>query len=156
MRHVCRHAQRGATLLISLIMLVVLTLFAVSGFNLSSVNLKIAGNFQHQKYMEAVAQQGIEVALSHPDWFAWGAVQHSCAGAGTLTPYLCIGGFDVAVSVPLCNYTGPAEGYSLKVGVIVPDDNDWQVSANVIDTTTGAKATVYQGLRMRMLAGNCP
>ena len=40
--------QRGATLLVTLIMLVVLTLFAVTAFNLSSVNLKIVGNFQAQ------------------------------------------------------------------------------------------------------------
>jgi Tfp pilus assembly protein PilX len=153
MRRINLRAQRGATLLISLIMLVVLTLFAVAGFNLSSVNLKIAGNFQNQKYMEAVAQQGIEVALSNSPWFGWGAVTHSCAGGTTA---LCIGGFNVTVSAPGCIYTGPAAGYSLKVGVIVPDDNDWQVNASVTDALTGARATVTQGVRMRMLAGNCP
>ncbi len=61
--------QRGATLLISLIMLVILTLFALAGFNLSSVNLKIAGNFQNQKFMEAVALQAIERVISTPTAF---------------------------------------------------------------------------------------
>ena len=64
MKTIRHRRQRGATLLVSLIMLVVLTMFAVTGFNLSSVNLKIAGNFQQQRYIEAVVQQAIEQVLN--------------------------------------------------------------------------------------------
>ncbi|MEK7736556.1 MAG: hypothetical protein AAB319_02190, partial [Pseudomonadota bacterium] len=38
--------QRGATLVIGLIMLVLLTLMAVSSFNLGKSNLQIVGNMQ--------------------------------------------------------------------------------------------------------------
>jgi len=41
-----RKHQQGATLLVSLIILVVITMFAVTGINLSSVNLRIVGNAQ--------------------------------------------------------------------------------------------------------------
>ena len=38
--------QRGATLVIALIMLVLLTLFAVSSLNTANTNLRIVGNMQ--------------------------------------------------------------------------------------------------------------
>ena len=90
--------QRGATLLVSLIMLVVLTLFAVTGFNLSSVNLKIAGNFQQQRYLEASVQQAVEQFLSSPSGFA-------LVPAGqTYT----VNGFSVAVSTPCTRPSRPS------------------------------------------------
>ena len=138
--------QRGATLLVSLIMLVVLTLFAVAGFNLSSVNLKIAGNFQEQKLMEAVAQQAIEQMISTPTAF-------------NLTPVattLSVGGYTVNVGAPVCNYWVTAKGYTKKIGELTPEDTDWEVRAAVTSPTTGAQAAIVQGIRMRMLAGNCP
>jgi Tfp pilus assembly protein PilX len=138
--------QRGATLLISLIMLVVLTLFAVSGFNLSSVNLRIAGNFQEQRTMEAVALQAIERVISTPAPFNV-----------TPTPQtMTINGYTVNVSAPQCNYFAAAKGYTKKVGELVPEDTDWEIRATVNDPASGAQATIVQGVRIRLLAGNCP
>jgi len=91
--------QRGAVLFVSLIMLVMLTLFALSSFNLSSINLRIAGNFQDQKRMEAVAQEAIERIISTRTAFS-------------LTPAaqtVVIDGFTVSVSAPSCNYTSVAK-----------------------------------------------
>jgi hypothetical protein len=104
--------------------------------------------------MEAVALQAIEQVISTPTAFSLTpAAQTICiSGVGGS----CTGGFNVNVTAPRCNYSAPAEGYSLKEDAIVPDDNDWELSASVTDTLTGATATITQGLRMRMLAGNCP
>ena len=151
-----RH-QRGATLVVSLIMLVILTLFAVTGFNLSSVNLKIAGNFQNQKSMEAMAQQAIEQLISTPAAFnLTPTTSQTCQPSGSAPP-CAASEYLVNISAPKCNYSAPAPGYSLKLGTLVPDDNDWEVTATVTDTLfSSATATVSQGVRMRMLAGNCP
>lgn len=146
--------QRGATLLVSLIMLVLLTLFAVSGFNLSSVNLRIVGNFQAQKSMEAVAQQAIEQVISTPTAFSLTpTAQTVCVnGAGPA----CTGGYNVAVSAPVCNYWRTAKGYTKKIGVLTPQDNEWEVRAVVTDAMTGAQAAITQGITIRQLAGTCP
>jgi Tfp pilus assembly protein PilX len=145
--------QRGATLLVSLIMLVVLTLFAVAGFNLSSVNLKITGNFQGQKAMEAVAQQAIEQVISSVSAFnLTPAASTVCVNGGAG----CAGGYNVAVSAPKCNYSTTAKGYTKKVGELTPEDTDWEIRAEVTDPLTGAKAAIVQGVSIRMLAGNCP
>jgi len=162
MRHLNPNAgsQRGATLLVSLIMLVVLTLFAVAGFNLSSVNLKIAGNFQQQRLLEAVAQQQVEQFISTTTAFRSAAVpadQTLCAdGSLGCASGFNAGGYNVIVSAPNCNYWGTAKGYTKKIGELTPEDTDWELRVAATDALTGAQATVAQGVRMRLLAGNCP
>lgn len=147
--------QRGATLLVSLIMLVVLTLFAVTGFNLSSVNLRIAGNFQMQKTMEAAAQEAIEQILS------------SSAAFGGVNQDITVGTYTVKVTGPAtkagyettgpkCNYAVTAKGYTKKIGELTPEDTDWELRAEVSDASSGARATIVQGVRVRLLSGNCP
>lgn len=154
MSRIRHYRQRGATLLISLIMLVVLTLFAVSGFNLSSINLKIAGNFQEQKRIEAAAQQAIEAVISSPSAFSLApAAQTVCVngiGAG------CTGGTNVAVSAPQCNYAVASKGYTKQLGALTPEDTYWEIRAAAADAVSGANAAVVQGVRIRLLAGNCP
>ncbi len=138
--------QRGATLIVALIMLVLLTLFAVSGFNLASVNLKIVGNFEQQKTMEAVAQQAIEQVISNPANF-------------NLTPTpttVVVGGYPVAVSAPKCNYSSPAKGYSIKLGELTPEDTEWEIRAQV-SHPLGAQVAIVQGVSIRLSGpGNCP
>jgi Tfp pilus assembly protein PilX len=155
-RHINR-GQRGAVLVVSLIMLLVLTLFAVSSFNLSSVNLKISGNFQEQKTMEAVAQEALEQVISTPAAFSVvpvAAVVPVCANGKTAA---CTGGtiYNVAVSAPKCNHAVTATGYGIKLGALAPEDTDWEVRAAVADPL-GAQAALVQGVRVRLLAGNCP
>lgn len=153
MMHSAIKRQRGATLLVSLIMLVVLTLFAVAGFNLSSVNLKIAGNFQMQKGMESVAQQAIEQLISSSSPFNLTPVASTiCVNGGTG----CVGGYNVAMAAPKCNYAATARGYSKRLGELSLEDTTWEVRADVTDALTGAKAAIVQGVNIRLLAGNCP
>lgn len=56
--------QTGATLLVALVMLVVLTLFAITAINFTNVNTKIVGNQQFKKEAETAAQQAIEQIIS--------------------------------------------------------------------------------------------
>ena len=58
--------QKGATLLIGLIMLVLLTLMAVTSFNLGKSNLQIVGNMQFRSEAEHAAEEAVELAISTP------------------------------------------------------------------------------------------
>ncbi|OGS99242.1 MAG: hypothetical protein A3F73_06330 [Gallionellales bacterium RIFCSPLOWO2_12_FULL_59_22] len=58
------HRQRGATLIVALIMLVLLTLFAVTSFNLGTGSLHTVGNAQSRNEAMAAAQQAVEEAVS--------------------------------------------------------------------------------------------
>jgi type IV pilus assembly protein PilX len=137
--------QRGATLLVSLIMLVVLTLFAVAGFNLSSVNLKIAGNFQNQRFVEASVLQALEQVISDSATFTAPAAQT-----------LAVNGINVATTAATCYHSTTASGYEINLPAATPEDNTWEVRGSATDALTGAQAAMTQGIRVRMLPGNCP
>jgi hypothetical protein len=78
--------QSGATLLVGLIMLVLLTLVLVTSFNISKTNLVIVGNMQHKNEVAAAAQEALEEAISttrlteSPD----GIFLTPCAGPNTM------------------------------------------------------------------------
>lgn len=152
-------SQRGATLLISLVMLVVITLFVVSGIRLANVNLKVVGNYQWQKFAETSTNDAIEQVVS------------DIANFSTSNPDkdICTNGLVVAVGG--CTTTNPrigsvkgarclastiASGYSKKVGELSPDDNIWLLTATLTDTTTKASVRIHRGITVRQLAGSCP
>lgn len=58
--------QKGATLLVGLIMLVLLTLMAVTSFKLGKSNLQIVGNMQFRNETVRAAEEAVEVAISSP------------------------------------------------------------------------------------------
>ena len=58
--------QSGATLLIGLIMLVLLTLMATTTFRLGKSNLQVVGNMQFRNETVRAAEEAVEVAISSP------------------------------------------------------------------------------------------
>jgi Tfp pilus assembly protein PilX len=145
--------QRGATLMVTLVMLVILTLFAVTAFNLSGVNLKIVRNYQDQKSIEGVVQQAIEQIMSTVNIFTAPAATDVCVNG---TGGGCTGGYLVHIDKPNCNYLTPATGYTKKVGELTPEDTNWEVRASYTDAFSKANVVIVQGVAVRLLAGNCP
>lgn len=138
-----RISQRGATLLVSLIMLVVLTLFVISAINLTNVNLRIVGNMQIQKEIQAAAQQGIEKVISTS----------------------AMSTDDVPVDI---NHDGTTD-YTANVsktciGTNISKDTDptlliydsiWDVKSAVSDPRTDASTVIHQGVAV-LAGGACP
>jgi len=62
-------AQRGMTLLVTMIMLIVITMFVVSTVKLGNTNATIVANMRAQKSVDAEAQQQIEIALNQFQFF---------------------------------------------------------------------------------------
>ena len=136
--------QRGATLVVSLVMLVVITLFVLSSINLNTTNLRIIGNMQSKSALENYAQQAIEDALSNLANFNTPAAQN-----------VTVNGTPVAVSAPSCLGTSAASGYTAVWDTTLYDTN-WVVNATVSDPATGATAVVTQGVRIRLPSNYCP
>ena len=143
-----RNRQQGLVLVLTLILLVVLTLFVLSSTRLSTGNLRIVGNMQARKAVDAVAQQTIEQVLSSIAPF------YSPASAVALSPTPPTG-MTVTVSPRTCIGATTAPGYT-AVGTVSPDDTFWNVSVTVVDSITSSTTTVTQGVRIRLPAGNCP
>jgi len=140
------HGQSGATLVTALIFLVIMTLFAVSSINMSTVNFKIVANMQAQKQIDAAVQDAIEQTISTMNQF------NLTPALSTVSTTMGI----VDVSPPDCLDSQVATGYSAVVESIIPEDNTWELSATLEDSITGAVSTIHQGVEIRMLAGNCP
>jgi Tfp pilus assembly protein PilX len=112
-----RNRERGATLIVSLIMLLLITLLAVSSFNLGKGNLQIVGNMQQRTQALAAAQGAVATVISSTQFTATpgnaipaSAVPAYCSGAPNTT---CVdvngdGRADVNVVVnPICDSIQP-------------------------------------------------
>ena len=152
MSNICNR-QRGAVLLVVLVMLVILTLFAIASINSSNLNLKIVGNVQAEKVMEGAAQEAIEQVLSSSANFTIPVPNPGTINVNGGSSY--VNGAAVTVATPVCIMNTLAPGYDLN-NPLAPEDDVWEVQANVTDNTTGASAVVHQGVKTRELAGNCP
>ena len=137
--------QRGVTLLIVLIMLVVLTLFGIAGINVSTSSLTIVGNMQSRKSNEAVAFQAVETVMSSITYFS---------DPAKALVFTAPTGVTVSLANRTCLFAAPATGYS-AVQPIVPEDTNWEIRLTVTDSVTGASTGLTQGAKIRMLAGYC-
>jgi len=145
--------QQGATLLVGLIMLVVLTLLVVSGIRTSNANLKIVGNVQARDEAAAQAQQALEDVLSDVNNFYTPAPRTRTVdadGDGSAE-------YTVVVSAPECLKLVTVDGYSIDFADSAPRDSYWDVAVQVTDNRTGATATAHQGVKVRLdSTANCP
>lgn len=134
----------AATLLMSLILLVIMSIYAVSSTDISTMNVKIVGNMQNQRVMEASAEQALEETISDASMVS-----------ATVARTVNVGAFSVNVAVPTCISSEAVSGFSAAWS-LAPESDVWDISAAVTDNVTGATSTIHQGIKMRMLAGSCP
>lgn len=163
--------QRGATLLVALVLLVVLTLFALTMIRLSTGSLQVVGNMQAQKATEAVAQEVIEQKLGSITAFddavkikppeattadctkgtGWTAEGSTCMQTQTAS------GYTTKVYLPECIYRETSPGYPIDEmpGYSPPDDTYWDIKSTAEDSLTGARSEVHQGVKIQRTKGNC-
>jgi len=148
------HRQRGVTLVVGLIFLLVISLLAVSAIRFSSVNLKIAGNAQAQAEATAAAQAAIEQVLDSAANF------YAPLSARDIEIDIDNDGdadYEVAVAAPTCLMMMATPGYSANFSGFAPQDGYWDIGAVATDPRTGVSVEVHQGVKARVLASaGCP
>ena len=150
MKAIAIKSQRGLTMFFAMIMLLLLSLFAVSATQLLGGNLRIMTNMASQKAVEGAAQEGLERVISNLANFI-------TPPTSTTTLNIQNGSsekFAVAVRGPKCIAELPAPGYSLTYA-LAPKRTQWEMQANAKDTTLGGAAEVHQGVSILMPAGSC-
>lgn len=179
-----RHRQRGATLIVSLIMLLLITLLAISSFTLGKGNLQIVGNMQQRQQAFAAAQAAVATVISSIRFTTspTNAIPVPCNGNNTT----CVdvngdGVTDVNVAVTVAcdsiqpipvtalDFTNPNDagclvGASQDTGVVGASNNNsmcsnsvWDVQASATDAVSGANSVVDQGVAVRVAASAvCP
>jgi Tfp pilus assembly protein PilX len=138
--------QRGAVLLVSLVILVLITLFVISSANLTGSDLRIVGNLQNKLATNQRVQQAIENVLSDVNNFTT---------AAPVPQTIVVDGTSVNVGAPVCLGTSPAQGYT-AVNNITLFDTNWSITATATDTVSGATTTINQGVRIRLPSNTCP
>ena len=143
-------SQRGATLIIGLIMIVLITLVVVNAFTLSSGNLKSVGNMQVRDEAVAAANEAAELVISGP--FTVNPIAQSIN-----VDINKDGNIDyvVAVAAPTCikavvsTTAAPSDvelGASMSAGSTW--NTDWDIDSTVTDAASGAAVRVRQGVRV--------
>ena len=147
-----KNAQRGAALLVGLIMLVLITLMVTSAFTLSTTNLKSVGNMQAKNEAIAAANQAIEKVLGTP--FTTSPVAEDVnvdINNDVTTDYI------VHIAIPTCvraSMSTSATVSSVSLGVAMSTVNEyntlWDIEATVDDAKTGAKTVVSTGVNIQL------
>lgn len=170
--------QRGATLVMALIFLVLLSLFAVNAFLGATSGQRIVGNMQSRQESQAAAQTVIEQVLSSEAF----ARQPAAVASAPVT--VTVGGVAYTVRLtppPSCYRVRTVKNSELDATIAgdrscmrsgslqqpgveqssaqltgqVADtslcaDTEWNIRAQVTDGRTGAQMAVHQGVAIRM------
>ena len=101
--------QRGAALVVGLVLLMILTLLAISGMNTATTELTMAGNNQYFENAFQAAESGVDEAL------AQGTFQ---TAAPNVIPQHVINGTDLVTSTTTyqCNTLVPDAAFSIGSG----------------------------------------
>ncbi len=172
--------QSGITLVVSLIMLVVLTLLVVSAIRFGNINLRIAGNAQTEAEAVAATQVAIEIMLKE---VSTATKVDEVAAQPTMVVSTGGASYTVNAAKPVCILSKNILGTDLdptkasdrpciegndpdrpitSTGVLgavasVCKDQQWDVSATLADSSSGAQITMLQGVALRVPAQvKCP
>lgn len=147
-----KNAQRGAALLVGLIMLVLITLMVTSAFTLSTTNLKSVGNMQAKNEAIAAANQAIEKVLGTPFTISPTAEDVNVDINNDVTT-----DYKVHIAKPTClraSKNTSATVSSVSLGAAMSTVNEyntlWDIEATVDDAKTGAKTVVSTGVNIQL------
>lgn len=142
--------QRGVTLFVSLVLLVLITLMVTTAFTLSNTNLKSVGNMQSRNEAISAANKAIEQVISSSFTTSPAAeVINVDINNDSTTDYI------VSIATPVCvrsSIDAPANLSSVTLPITMTSTSSWntlwEIEAVVNDAITGAKTTVRSGTRV--------
>jgi hypothetical protein len=134
--------ERGATLIITLVMLVLLTMFAVSAITLSASTSKVVGNMQAKKTVDAIAQRVVDQVISEGLFGDKRAVP--------VTPSWTPAGMTIQVTERHCKAFSP-QLLDPQLGT-----STWEFDVCIRDSFTGAKSYIRQGVAVKTLTAGTP
>lgn len=172
--------ERGATLIVALVMLVALALLGIGALNSSTTNVRIAGNAQVRQESLAAVQAAIEKTISStafarsPDTVAQTPIEVDVDGDGRtdyvarLSPapvcyrHKALLNSQLDLAAPAVKDRDCVGGSSEPGGIdddtaLAPSgeslcaNSDWNIRAVVTDANTRATTAIHQGIRLHVL-----
>ena len=172
--------QRGITLIVALVMLVLITLLALSTFNLSKSSIQVISNMQSRTENIAAARQAIDETISSTRFFTTpdDAIANPCNnepnarcvdvngdGVNDITVRLtpkpnCVVAdnvlnteLDVTNSENAKCLVGTSQSFGVAgsvTGESLCSDSTWEINAEATDNVTYAKVNMVQGVTVRV------
>ena len=168
-------AQRGAVLVVALLMLLVLTTLGVATISSTNINLQLVQSQQRQQETEQVAENAINYLLSDVDYYENNSTYLDGNGDFTLSfPSDVSNGMDVTINSVKCIFGAVVPGDSLGGGATKgiflesgeaaedfgpgpPKEYYWETNITVIDSSSGASSTFIQGFKFKYnQPADCP
>lgn len=159
--------QDGATLVVALIFLVLMSLFAINAFLGSSTNLRVVGNMQARKEATDAAQAAIEQVISSNGFASTPnsviEVEIDKDKYTVTTSARCyrvrpVKNSEINPLGPdgICVRSSGAGGAEVPEGVVLSDnsfcsDAEWDITATATTARTNVSVTLNQGIGIRML-----
>jgi hypothetical protein len=122
-----RAAQRGAALVVGLVLMLVLTVLGVSGMNTATLELVMANNTQSQQLAFQRAETGIDLAIGNGSYPTAAAVPFASAG-------------NESRSVMRCVTTTPVPDIAFSMGA--PSGSAQAYHFDVVSVGTGPRGAV--------------
>lgn len=160
-RSITLNSQRGISLIVGMIMLLLITLMSTAAFTLSTTNSKLVGNIQFRD--EAIAS--VNIALEQA------SITLLPTGFTTLptgpTIYTIdinndgVTDYSVSIAIPACiqsqlgGSAGEIGGSSVSLGDTFSGTGNyyntmWDIAANLTDAISGTTIEIHQGLRIAL------
>ena len=174
-----KEKQKGATLIMAMIFLILMSLFAISSFKNSIGNLRIVGNMQSRQEVIAAAQMALEKILSSSEFtsnsvgVALTPINIDIDGNGTVdyittvnpqlhcyrTRAIKSSELNPAVAADRsCMTSGKTQdggldfpNVELLAGNSLCANSEWNISAQVFDARSDTKIVINQGVGIRVL-----
>lgn len=175
-----KDSQRGATLVVALIFLVLLSVFAINAYNASTTNVRVVGNMQSRQEAIAAANVALETVISSTA-FSTTPANIAATPINVDIDKDAVNDYVVTMTPqPTCYRVRPIKNYELNTTVetervclttslggggghieyddsIVSIDNslcattEWNLRAVVTDARSGAQVAVNQGAGLKIL-----
>ncbi len=151
--------QRGAVLIVALMMLLVMTTLGVSTMTTTNISLQLVQSQQRQQEASQAAQNSINYLLSDIDYYVNNSTYLDGNGDFTLSfPTNVSNGMTVTVNGLQCLLQATSAGCSLLEGSSAPCHPEyyWEADVSVTDPVSGASSNIIEGFKFRYLEGYCP
>lgn len=158
-----RIRQRGVTLVVALVMLVVITLMVVSGYMVSTANLRGAGNMQYREQAIAAANFVIDQQFEGPFYNNPSAVVGSSSNVdidhdGTVDFVVTIAGLSCVKATKQTASSVSSVTLPTTMTSVASYNTVWDFNATVADASTfktGTAVNVHQGVRVLLTQAQC-
>lgn len=144
-------SQRGATLIVGLIMLVLITLIVLSAYTFSSSNLKSVGNMQIREEALAAANLATEQVIASPFTDAPTRQEINVdINKDGINDYVVVVEAPTCIKAVIASSPGNTQiGFNTGGGGSTWN-TEWDINSRVTDTASGASVQIRQGVRVQI------